>query len=285
MSPDTSVRAAPIIKFVGGKRQLLPEILPRIPLEIGTYYEPFVGGGAVFFALANEGRFKRAVLGDTNANLVNMYIQVRDKCEAVLAHLRTHDSKHCEAHYYEQREKTQVGPAGAARLIYLLRACFNGLYRVNKDGVFNTPYGNPLNPRIVDVDGVRAASRALQGVKIVCSDFADTVSRAHSGDVVYFDPVYLPLPGTASFTAYDSAGFSVGDHERLAACMTSLVKRGVNVLLSNSDCPESRRIFTRGGWQVETVMAKRNVNSKGDGRGAIGELLVTAPKRKRRAVT
>lgn len=278
------VPAAPIVKFVGGKRALLPEILPRLPPKIDTYLELFVGGGAIFFALANEGRFKRAIIGDTNANLINMYKQVRDRCDLVIRHLREHEARNSEEHFIEQRTKPQVGPSGAARLIYLLRTCYNGLYRVNQSGEFNTPYGKYTNPRIVDVEGLRAASAVLQGVKIVCGDFAKLLDMAGVGDAVYCDPPYLPLPGASSFTAYDSAGFGIEDHERLAASITAAVKRGANCLLSNSDCPESRRIFTRGGWQVDTVMAKRNVNSKGDGRGAVREIMVTAPKRRVRVV-
>jgi len=275
-----------VIRFVGGKSELLPEILPRLPLKISTYYEPFIGGGAVFFALANEGRFKRAVIGDSNLGLVNLYIQIRDKCSAVLDHLRMHDQKHSGAHYYEQRGRNwDAGPSGAARFIYLMKTNYNGLWRVNADGRMNTPFGHhKKKPNIVNADGLRAAARALQGVKIVHGDFEKTVVRAAVGDVVYADPVYLPIPGSASFTAYGADGFDVEDHERLADCIAACVKRGANVLLSNSDTPESRRIFTRGGWHVEKVSARRNINSDGGARGPVGELLVSAPKRKRNVV-
>jgi DNA adenine methylase len=281
---ETPALAAPVIKFVGGKRQLLPEILPRLPLQIRTYYEPFVGGGAVFFALANEGRFKRAVIGDSNELLVNMYTQLRDKCSAVIDHLRTHAQKHCEEYYYEQRSRPQSGPSGAARFIYLNRTGFNGLYRVNKSGENNVPFGRYENPKICDMPGLRAASAALQGVTIRHGDFAPLVSRAAVGDAAYMDPPYLPVPGSASFTAYGSDGFSVADHERLADCVAGCVKRGANALLSNSDTPEARRIFTRGGWHVEKISAHRNINSDGEGRGVVGELLVSAPKRKKNVV-
>lgn len=273
--------AGPITKFVGGKAQLLPVILPRLPIRIGTFYEPFVGGGAVFFALANEGRFKRAVLGDSNASLVNMYVQVRDKCSAVLDHLRVHDAKHSEAYFYQQRSRPMgSGPSGAARFIYFMKVNFNGLYRVNQSGDVNTPFGHhQKKPNIINADGVRAASRALQGVEVICADFAEVLKGTGVGDAAFLDPPYLPASKTANFTAYGSDGFTVADHERLADCVAETVKRGANVLLSNSDTPESRSIFTRNGWLVESVSARRSINSDGKKRGAVGEILVSAPKR------
>lgn len=276
--------ALPVIKIAGGKRQLLPEILPRLPSKISTFYEPFIGGGAVFFALANEKRFKRAVLGDSNADLINLYTQLRDKPAAVLTHLRSHTAKSGKDYYYEQIERSlSDGPAGAARFMYLNRACFNGLVRYNQSGQFNTPYGDG-RLRAVDGDGIRSASAALQGVKLVCKDFSEVLAKAGVGDAAFCDPPYVPASVTSNFTAYGADGFSIADHERLADCMAGCVKRGANVLLSNSDTPESRRIFGRGQWEIERVSARRSINSKGDGRGAVGEILVTAPKRARKVV-
>ena len=284
---EAPVIATPIVKAVGGKGQLLHEILPRLPGNIQTYYEPFCGGAAVFFALASGGLFKRAVIGDTNAALVNMYIQVRDNCSAVLDHLRMHDQKYSEAYYYQQRPRSlESGPSGAARTIFLNKTGFNGLFRVNADGGYNVPFGkHKKKPRIVNVEGLRAASRVLQGVKIVCTDYSKLVARAGVGDLVYFDPPYVPASATASFTGYTSDGFDIEDQEELAACVVSTVKRGANCLLSNSDTPEARRIFTRGGWLVESITARRNINSDGAKRGAVGEILVSAPKRARKVVT
>jgi DNA adenine methylase len=287
MNAAVETAASPIVKFVGGKTQLLPEILVRMPIKIEKYYEPFIGGAAVFFALAAEGRFKRAVIGDTNAALVNMYIQVRDNCAAVIDHLRAHDQKYSEDYYYQQRPRSlDSGPSGAARTIFLNKTGFNGLFRVNASGEFNVPFGHhSKKPNIVNAAGLRAASRALHGVKIVRTDFEKLVARAGVGDVAYLDPPYLPISASSNFTAYQSDGFGVPEHERLAEVMVSLVKRGANVVLSNSDCEESRRIFTRGQWSVDKVSARRNINSNGEGRGAIGELLVTAPKRRKNVVT
>lgn len=280
------VIATPIVKAVGGKGQLLHEILPRLPSNIQTYYEPFCGGAAVFFALASGGLFKRAVIGDTNSALVNMYIQVRDNCSAVLDHLRMHDQKYSEEYYYEQRRRSlDAGPSGAARTIFLNKTGYNGLFRVNADGGYNVPFGkHSKKPRIVNTDGLRAASRVLQGVKIVCTDYAKLVVRAGVGDFVYFDPPYIPASTTANFTGYTSDGFDIEDQVELSECITSVVKRGANVLLSNSDTLESRRIFGRGVWQVDKVFARRNINSDGAKRGAVGEILVSAPKRARKVV-
>jgi DNA adenine methylase len=278
--------AAPIVKAVGGKSQLLPEILPRLPLKIETYYEPFCGGAAVFFALAAEGRFRRAVLGDTNPALINMYIQVRDSCSAVLDHLRMHEQKYSEEYYYRQRARSlETGPAGAARTIFLNKTCFNGLFRVNADGGFNVPFGHhKKKPRIVHVEGLRAASQVLQGVKILCAGYGTLLARAAVGDAAYLDPPYVPASATANFTSYTSDGFDIEDQERLADVVASVVKRGANVLLSNSDTPESRRIFGRGAWLLESVSARRNINSDGAKRGAVGEILVSAPKRRKNVV-
>jgi DNA adenine methylase len=282
------VSAAPIIKWAGGKRQLLPVILPRLPQCIRTYYEPFVGGGAVFFALANAGRFKSAVLGDANADLVNLYVQVRDDRNGVLTELRKHAKAHCEKHFYAQRDLGlgEVGRVAAARFLYLNRTCFNGLFRVNADGKFNVSFGRYAKPRIVDVDGIEQASNALQGVLIVNSDFERTVVNAGRSDAAYFDPPYLPASKVASFRAFHKDGFRVEQQERLASVVRACADRGARVLLSNSDTIESRRIYGVPGNTVEVVGARRNINSDASKRGAVGEILVSVPVlevKKRRA--
>ncbi len=275
--------ATPIIKSVGGKGKLLHEILPRLPAKIDTYYEPFAGGAAVFFALATGRRFKRAVLGDANPAFINMYTQVRDNLRGVISHLHSHDAKYSEDYFYLQRQRPlDVGPAGAARTIFLIKTCFNGLWRVNADGGLNSPFGHhEAKPTIVNVDALRAASNALQGVTLVCADFAKMLAKAGVGDVAYLDPPYLPVSTTANFVGYTVDGFEIEDQERLADSMAAAVKRGANVLLSNSDTAEARRIFGRGGWDVERITARRNINSDGAKRGAVGEILVTAPKRRK----
>ncbi len=275
------------LRWVGGKRQLLPEILARLPQEIETYYEPFAGGAAVFFALARLGRFKRAVLGDTNAELINVYRQLRDDCETVLEHLSFHAGHNGEKHYYQQRSKVRgdFTQAGAARFIYINRTCFNGLYRVNKAGEVNTPWGHLTKPRIYDVEGLRVASRMLQGVELVVAPFGATMTAAGRGDVVYLDPPYLAASRSSNFTAFDKGRFGVAEQEGLAKCLRLCASTGAHVLLSNSDTIESRRIYGVPGNTVEVVGARRNVNSNASKRGAVGEILVSVPvlDKKRRA--
>lgn len=278
--------ARPILKWAGGKTQLLPEILKRLPARIGTYHEPFVGGGAVFFALAEEGRFERAILSDVNGQLVNVYAQLRDSPELLIGHLEALAKAHSRTQYYTVRDEFNHGrrdPASppvlaslqAAYFIYLNKTCFNGLYRVNRRGDFNVPVGDYKNPTICDADNLRAASRALQGVELRRRDFGracDAVNLTGCPvDCVYFDPPYVPLTKTARFTAYAGA-FGEAEHGRLATRFTELVRAGVAVLLSNSDTPLVRKLYD--GWQIDPIDARRSINSKGGSRGAVGEVLV-----------
>lgn len=269
----------PFLKWAGGKRQLLPQILSRLPPLIDTYYEPFIGGGAVFFALAAAKRFEHAVISDSNACLVNVYEQVRDCPDDVLNCLRFHESENTEEHFYRQREMAQLraGARDAARFIYLNRTCFNGLYRVNAKGEFNVAWGKYKNPPIVNVDGVQAASKALQGVEITCCDYSQTIARAKLGDAVYLDPPYLAVSSTASFSAFQKEAFGVDQHEALSLAMGEAATRGARVLLSNSDTLEARRIFSLPGRTVEVIPANRAINSAGDRRGPVGEMLVSIP--------
>jgi DNA adenine methylase len=276
------------LRWVGGKRQLLPAILARLPARIDTYYEPFAGGAAVFFALARAGRFKRAVLGDTNERLLNAYIQLRNFTGDVIALLRKHEKRNSEEYFYRQRALMGTGSVeDAARFIYINRTCYNGLYRVNKAGEPNMPYGHMAKPRICDADGLSAAARLLNGVEIVRSDFSNLVTDAGKGDAVYFDSPYFPVSKSANFTAFQSGGFATKDQERLALVMRQCSDRGAHVLLSNSDTLESRRIYGVPGNTVEVVHARRNVNSAGAKRGPVGEILVSVPvltqKKKARA--
>jgi DNA adenine methylase len=249
----------------------LHEILPRLPKKIKTYYEPFVGGGAVFFALATEKRFKRAVLGDANVELVITYAALALDVETVIQRLKAHAGKHSEEYFYKVRANPGSDPA--ARLIYLNKTCFNGLYRVNKMGQFNTPFGKYTNPTICDEENLRAVSAALEGTTCLSLDFEVTVIGARSGDAVYFDPPYVPVSDTANFTAYSAGGFGPADQERLRDVARKLIDRGVHVLLSNSDTPFVRKLYH--GFKIEKVEAPRRINSKGGKRGNVGELLIT----------
>ena len=268
--------AAPFLKWAGGKRQLLPEILSRLPDRCITYYEPFLGGGAVFFALAARGAFRRAVIGDQNHDLVETYLGIRDDVEGVIARLaRLARMPHGSETYYRVREQNpaRLSLAGrAARLIYLNRTGYNGLYRVNRAGRFNVPFGRYKNPRIMDRDNLRAASRALQDVRIEVGDFEGMVEKAERGDVVYFDPPYVPVSTTSSFTAYDRLPFGPLEQDRLARTLRRLRKRKVYALLSNSDVRFTRGLYE--GLPFEAVKVNRLINSRPDKRGPISELLV-----------
>lgn len=266
--------ARPLLKWAGGKTSLLPEILRRLPSKISTYYEPFVGGGAVFFALAAEHRFKRAVLGDANDELMRAYGALRAHPDNVVETLKSH--VHEEKRYYQVRgldPKTLKPSDRAARLIYLNRTCFNGLYRVNKKGIFNVPFGDYSNPMICDEENLRAVALALKDVRLLGEDFTQTMHSAGLGDAVYFDPPYVPLSETSSFTGYAKYGFDSFDQERLRNTALTLVERGVHVLLSNSDTPFVRQLYRE--FHIEEVQARRAINSKGGKRGKVGELLIT----------
>lgn len=267
----------PFVKWAGGKRQLLEHLLPLLPKRIKTYYEPMVGGGAVFFALARERRFERAVLVDMNRELIETYVAIKEDVAAVLHALGSHAKHHSQEYYYEVRGQSPRSlSAVAARMIYLNRTGFNGLYRVNRSGTFNVPFGRYTNPKIVDEENLIACSRVLRDVTLLWQDFETEVScRAEPGDAVYFDPPYLPV-AQGSFTAYERLPFGVAEHERLAKCFKLLRRRKVRVVLTNSSAEETYRLY-RGCSQRE-VDSRRAINSKGDGRGAVQDVIVTGGK-------
>jgi DNA adenine methylase len=275
MSDTAGVAALrPFLKWAGGKRQLLPRILALVPPRVRTYVEPFLGGGALFFAMAAQRRFERAVLGDCNGELINCYEAVRDDVEGVIAKLERF--RNTPDVYYRVRGQNpaRLKPAArAARLIYLNRCGYNGLYRVNSDGLFNVPFGRYARPKICDPERLRAASRALAGIELVRGDFAAVVGRRRLGadDFVYLDPPYVPISKTASFTAY-AGGFSMKEQQRLADLLRRLAARGVPAVLSNSDCADTRRLYD--GLVIESLPARRAINSVAARRGPVAELLV-----------
>lgn len=271
---EEAVSADPCLKWVGSKRYLASEILKRLPAKIGTYYEPFLGGGAVFFALAAEGRFKRARLADMNRELVDTYLALANDPDAVIRHLSKHVYE--KGYYYGVRASRPTSLAGrAARMIYLNRTCFNGLYRVNRKGEFNVPFGRYTNPTICDEENLRAVSGVLKksGVVVAACDFELAVKEARKGDTVYFDPPYVPLSATSNFTSFTQDGFGTDAQVRLRDCFATLDKRGVHVLLSNSDAPLVRELYR--GFKIRKVEAPRRVNSKGGKRGNVTELLIS----------
>jgi DNA adenine methylase len=272
----------PVLKWAGGKTQLLEQILSKLPPAIETYYEPFVGGGAVFFALAAEGRFRRAVLADRNAELVDLYRVLATDVERVIAALEKYQDKYSEENYYrvrDQRPRSLV--QRAARLIYLNKTGYNGLYRVNRSGKFNVPFGRYKKPRICDPENLRAAARALQRAEIRVADFEQVCSEARPGDTVYLDPPYVPVSRTANFTAYDRHAFGIEEHERLARVFGELAARNVIAVLSNSDTPITRKLY--GAWEWESVEVRRFINCETSKRRGATELLVKNCARRRQS--
>ena len=266
---------APIIKFVGGKRQLLPELRKHVPV-FKRYFEPFVGGGALFFDLEPRVAF----LGDQNSRLVMTYKGVRDHVEDVIALLKTYPYE--KEFYLATRAKDidnfqKYGAIEvAAWFIYLNKSGFNGLYRVNKSGGFNVPFGRYDNPTICNEDVLRAASKTLQGVKLVMGDFEFTTAGARGGDFVFCDPPYVPVSATADFTAYTADGFTAADQIRLRDYARALAERGVHVVLSNSDTEPVRDLYSGKPFIIHEVQAKRSVNSNAAKRGKVGELIIVA---------
>ncbi|HXI57622.1 MAG TPA: Dam family site-specific DNA-(adenine-N6)-methyltransferase [Polyangia bacterium] len=251
----------------------MPAIMKVVPSAIDTYYEPFVGGGAVFFALAAAGRFRRAVLADANQELILCYVAVRDEVDQVIDALVRY--RYDKDAFYAARAvdpESLTLPARAARLIYLNRAGYNGLYRVNKSGLFNVPFGRHQKLVICDEPRLRAASAALKDVDIRCQDFAVSVETATSRDFVYFDPPYVPLSRTSSFTAYAQGRFGNEEQRRLAATLRHLGNNGVPALLSNSDCLTTRTLYRH--LPRTKIPVRRAINSVATARGPVGELLV-----------
>lgn len=272
--------AHPFIKWAGGKTQLLDQLTTILPNRIRTYYEPFIGGGALFFALAQEKRFQRAVINDWNTELTDTYKSIRDFPDdliRLLGQLKAEFLEDPKGTYQREKDKNpqELTPVNrAARFIFLNKTGFNGLYRVNRRGQFNVPLGKSASPpRILDEANIQACSKVLNHFVVVTSgDFAAVIADAQPGDCVYFDPPYVPLNPTANFTNYTSNGFTIDDQYRLAAAFKKLVNSGIAVIASNSDTQIVRDLYE--GYEMHVVQARRNINSKGDKRGPIGELII-----------
>lgn len=269
---DTGEGARPFVKWVGGKRSIIGELIGRLPPKWGTYYEAFVGGGALFFAL--NGRITDALLSDTNFDLVMAYNAIRKDPERLLDLLEKHAQKHNSEYYYKVRKQHQLQDpiAIAARFIYLNKTGYNGLYRVNKKGEFNVPVGRYTNPGIMQRENILACSRVLQKARIEYREF-DTI-KPKRGDFVYFDPPYHPTNDTA-FTGYTKLDFSENDQVRLRDFALQLHQQGVYVMLSNSDSKFIRDIYSSQAFHLVTVQAPRMVNCKPTQRNAVNELLIT----------
>ena len=270
--------AKPFLKWVGGKRQLLSEIEKRLPPSYsGRYFEPFVGGGALFFHLTNSPTHapKKAFLADTNQRLIRAYKGVRDDVEKVLRSLKNRGKT--EEDYYRTRDEDidarKSDAEVAAWLIYLNKTGYNGLYRVNSKNRFNVPFGRYEKPAFYDPETLRRCSDALADADIRLEDFEKAAAKAKRNDFVYFDPPYVPLSATSSFASYTKGGFGLEEQRRLRDLARSLKKQGVHVLLSNSSAPEVFDLYATG-FTITPVQATRVVNSKASRRGAVTEVLI-----------
>lgn len=265
----------PPVKWAGGKSRLLPDLLDREPSGFAAYHEPFVGGGGLFFELRRLGKLKgsQGLISDLNDELINAYIVIRANLADLQRLLRHHARMHSKEHYLAVRASRPTDPVErAARFIYLLKTCFNGLYRVNSRGEFNVPFGDNKNPTICDEANLRAVADALAGTAIETRDFGTVLEGAQPGDWVYFDPPY-DSPSTApSFTQYTAAGFGRSEQRRLAATFRALDRKGVSVLLSNADTGTVRGLYS--GFKIEVVRVARSINSKVERRGTVSELLI-----------
>ena len=262
----------PFLKWAGGKTRLISQYKDYFPKHYETYYEPFLGGGAVFFYLQPF----QAVLTDINADLILTYRCVRDNLRELITLLQYHQIRHNSDYYYDARNhQSGTDLEKAARFIYLNKTCFNGLYRVNSQGKFNVPVGKYKNPGICQEEVLKLASFALKNVEIKQANFEEVLNYAiGSNDFVYFDPPYYPLNKTSNFTAYSNFCFDENQQIKLRDIFIKLADKGVKIMLSNSDCPFIRDLYS--GFNIHTILAARSINSNGQKRGKINELLVTS---------
>lgn len=271
--------AKPILKWAGGKTQMLGELMPRVPKTYGRYIEPFFGGGALFFSLKPE----NAIIADSNPELINMYLQVAHHVDDVIECLQKYENT--SEMFYEVRSldwQTLPKAEAAARTIYLNKTCFNGLYRVNRSGQFNTPFGKYKNPKICDVDALRLASEALRKAEILCGDYILVLEHyAQPGDFVFLDPPYLPISENSDFKRYTKEQFYEDDHVELAKMIGTLHERGCYVILTNSNHPLVHQLYEQ--YKIEVIQTKRHISCHGDTRKG-EDVIVTIPPEKKKMV-
>ena len=268
------VQAKPILKWAGGKTQMLNDLLPKVPSSYGRYIEPFFGGGAMFFALQPE----NAIIADSNPELINMYRQVAANVDEVIQYLKKYENTSEMFYAVREQEWTQLPKAeAAARTIFLNRTCFNGLYRVNKQGKFNVPYGKYANPKICDEDGLKAASEALKKAEILCGDYLLVLDHyAQPGDFVFLDPPYLPISEYADFKRYTKEQFYEEDHIELAKIIMRLQERGCHIILTNSNHPLVHELYAP--FTIDVIQTKRHISCNGSTRKGEDVIVTIPPK-------
>ena len=271
---------SPLIKWAGGKRQLIPVLTDHLPAEWDTYFEPFIGGAALMVHLQNEGKITRAVVSDLNGELINLYRVVRRQPERLIEALASDQFENNEQAFRHLKTEfnTIIGKRGnrtarAALLIYLNKHGYNGLWRVNQNGMFNVPFGHHAKLSLPSGLSIMAFSRMLENVTIMNVDFGKAVRTAKKGDFVYFDPPYQPVSKTARFTDYNPNGFTFSDQIRLSKVFRKLTKKGVQVMLSNSKTKEIEELYR--DFTIHTVSAKRFINCAGNRRTGTEEIIVT----------
>lgn len=271
-----SVQARPILKWAGGKTQMLGDLLPKVPNSYGRYIEPFFGGGAMFFALQPES----AIIADSNPELINMYQEVANHADNVIQYLKQYENTSEMFYAVRSQEWTTLPKAeAAARTIFLNRTCYNGLYRVNKHGQFNVPYGKYKNPKICDEAGLRAASEALKKADILCGDYLLVLEHhAQPGDFVFLDPPYLPVSEYADFKRYTKEQFYEEDHVELSKVIMALHERGCHVILTNSNHPLVHELYAP--FNIDVIQTKRHISCNGSTRKG-EDVIVTIPPKQR----
>lgn len=269
-----TVQVKPILKWAGGKTQMLNDLLPKVPSSYGKYIEPFFGGGAMFFALQP----KNAIIADSNPELINMYREVAANIDEVIRYLRKYENTSEMFYAVREQEWTQLPKAeAAARTIFLNRTCFNGLYRVNKQGKFNVPYGKYANPKICDEDGLKAASEALKKAEILCGDYLFVLDHyAQPGDFVFLDPPYLPISEYADFKRYTKEQFYEEDHVELAKIIMRLHERGCHIILTNSNHPLVHELYAP--FTIDVIQTKRHISCNGSTRKGEDVIVTIPPK-------
>lgn len=269
-----TVQVKPILKWAGGKTQMLNDLLPKVPSSYGKYIEPFFGGGAMFFALQP----KNAIIADSNPELINMYREVAANIDEVIRYLRKYENTSEMFYAVREQEWTQLPKAeAAARTIFLNRTCFNGLYRVNKQGKFNVPYGKYANPKICDEDGLKAASEALKKAEILCGDYLLVLDHyAQPGDFVFLDPPYLPISEYADFKRYTKEQFYEEDHVELAKIIMRLHERGCHIILTNSNHPLVHELYAP--FTIDVIQTKRHISCNGSTRKGEDVIVTIPPK-------